>query len=205
LIASLSGVVKVSRHQSLVIDVGGVGILVFVSPNVSAAQLVGTSVSLHTSLIVREDALTLYGFESSEARDLFELLQTVTGIGPKVAQSALGIFSVQDLVSAIISESGATLERIPGLGKKGSQRLVLELKEKVTQFGYLASERSNAPSSILWRDQVTSALLGLGFSSRETQERIEAISTQIDSEYGENSSVNIADVIKIALSSGSVR
>jgi Holliday junction DNA helicase RuvA len=188
-----------------VIDVGGVGILVFVSPNVSAAQLVGTSVSLHTSLTVRQDALTLFGFESSEARDLFELLQTVTGIGPKVAQTALGIFTVQDLVSAIISESASTLERIPGLGKKGSQRLVLELKEKVAQFGHLSSGSSIAPSSILWREQVTSALLGLGFSARETQERIEAISTQIDSDYDENSSVAIADVIKIALTSGTSR
>ncbi len=125
MIASLSGTIKAIRSQSIIVEVGGVGMLVNVSPRVSAAHAVGTSISLHTVLVVREDALTLYGFETAPARDLFELLQTVTGIGPKVAQSALTVYDTAELANAIKSENDAALERIPGLGKKGAQRLVL--------------------------------------------------------------------------------
>jgi Holliday junction DNA helicase RuvA len=198
MIASLSGIVKSIRPNSLVIDVGGVGLLVFVSPNMSAEQVVGTSISLHTSLAVREDALTLYGFETSEARDLFELLQTVTGIGPKVAQSALAIFSVPELVSTIASESAISLEKIPGLGKKGSQRLILELKEKISEFSHAPHQPQSPGGSAHWRDQVTAALLGLGFTARETADRIDATVAQL----GDQKDLSIEEILRIALTSG---
>ena len=196
MIASLSGTVKAIRSQSIVIEVGGVGMLVSVSPRVAAAHVVGTTISLHTVLVVREDALTLYGFETAAARDFFELLQTVTGIGPKVAQSALTVYDTAELAHAIKNENDAILERIPGLGKKGAQRLVLELKDKVEGFDH----GLNLPSGG-WRDQLTSALLGLGFTARETQERIDQVAT----EFADLANQPIADLLRAALAGGVTR
>ena len=196
MIASLSGIVKIIRPGSIVIEVGGVGLLVNVSPRISASQIVGKSVSLQTVLVVREDALTLYGFETQAARELFELLQTVTGIGPKVAQSALTIYETPELVSAIKNQQTDLLEKIPGLGKKGAQRVVLELHEKVN--GFDSGEISIANS---WRDQILSALLGLGFSAKESQERIDLVAAQ-DTEA---SLKPISELLRAALSSGTPR
>ena len=196
MIASLSGIVKIIRPGSIVVEVGGIGLLVNVSPRISANQIVGKSVSLQTVLVVREDALTLYGFETQAARELFELLQTVTGIGPKVAQSALTIYETPELVSAIKNQQTDFLEKIPGLGKKGAQRVVLELHEKVN--GFDSGEISIANS---WRDQILSALLGLGFSAKESQERIDLVAAQ-DTEA---SLKPISELLRAALSSGTPR
>ena len=117
MIASLTGTIKSVRSGNVVIEVGGVGLLVNVSPRIAATFTVGTTTSLQTVLVVREDALTLYGFESHAAREIFELLQTVTGIGPKVAQSALNIYETVEIVSAIKNGQTEILDRIPGLGK----------------------------------------------------------------------------------------
>jgi Holliday junction DNA helicase RuvA len=193
MIASVSGSVKAVNLGSVVIEVGGVGLLVNVPSRVSAGLVVGTSAALHTVLVVREDALTLYGFESSVDRELFELLQTVTGIGPKVAQSALSIYESAELVSAISNEQTDLLERIPGLGKKGAQRVVLELHDKVK--GFAQSDRVTSGS---WRDQLTSALIGLGFSSRESQERIDAMAGN----YKNIAVEPISELLRAALSGG---
>jgi len=192
-IASVSGLVKAIRPGSVVIEVGGVGLLVFVPARVGAALVVGASASLHTVLVVREDALTLYGFESAVDREIFELLQTVTGIGPKVAQSALSIYESAEIVSAISNEQSDVLERIPGLGKKGAQRVVLELHDKVKGF-----EQSDRIASGDWRDQLTSALVGLGYSPRESQERIDAIAGN----YKDISTEPLAELLRAALSGG---
>jgi len=193
LIASITGTVKSVRLGNVVIEVGGVGLLVNVSPRLAAAFTVGTTASLQTVLVVREDALTLYGFENHAAREIFELLQTVTGIGPKVAQSALNIYEAAEIVSAIKHEQAEVLERIPGLGKKGAQRVVLELRDKVDNFE--ASEMAALGS---WRDQITSALIGLGFTARETQERIDQLSTQFKDVAGEP----IGELLRAALAGG---
>ena len=193
MIASVSGSVKALQSGSVVIEVGGVGLLVNVPARVSAGLVVGTSASLHTVLVVREDALTLYGFESAVDREIFELLQTVTGIGPKVAQSALSIYESAELVSAISNEQSDLLERIPGLGKKGAQRVVLELHDKMK--GFTQSERAQSGS---WRDQLTSALVGLGFSARESQERID----QIANDYKNIADEPISKLLRAALSGG---
>jgi len=192
-IASLSGTIKVIRSGSIVVEVGGVGLLVNVSPRISAAHTVGTSISLQTVLVVREDALTLYGFETHAAREIFELLQTVTGIGPKVAQSALTVYDTEELVSAIKNEQSDLLERIPGLGKKGAQRVVLELHEKVDGFDQGAVQINGT-----WRDQLSSALVGLGFTARESQERID----QLASQFADVAQTPIAELLRAALAGG---
>ena len=193
MIASVSGVVKAVRSGSVVVEVGGVGLLINVPARIAAGLVAGTSTSLHTVLVVREDALTLYGFESVLAREIFELLQTVTGIGPKVAQSALNVYDSEEILSAIKNEQSELLERIPGLGKKGAQRLVLELKDKLDV--YAVSELSDSGA---WRDQLNSALVGLGFSARESQERIEQLTTQ----FKDLSKEPISELLRAALSGG---
>jgi len=193
MIASVSGVVKAVRSGSVVVEVGGVGLLINVPARIAAGLVAGTSTSLHTVLVVREDALTLYGFESVLAREIFELLQTVTGIGPKVAQSALNVYDSEEILSAIKNEQSELLERIPGLGKKGAQRLVLELKDKLDV--YAVSEISDSGA---WRDQLNSALVGLGFSARESQERIEQLTTQ----FKDLSKEPISELLRAALSGG---
>jgi holliday junction DNA helicase RuvA len=184
MIASLTGTVKSIQSSTVVIEVGGVGMLVQVSPRLSASLTVGLSTSLQTVLLVREDALTLYGFESNADRELFELLQTVSGIGPKVAQSALNTYETPQLKSAIFNGDGAILEKISGLGKKGAQRLILELKEKVVPIDGVAT--SSAPA---WREKLTQALTGLGFSPKEALDTTEAVAlanAQASSEPIEN-------------------
>jgi Holliday junction DNA helicase RuvA len=192
MISSLSGTVKAVGLNNAVIEVGGVGLLVQLSPRFAASLSVGISAHLHTTLIVREDSLTLYGFESQSDRELFELLQTVTGIGPKVAQSALGVFDSIEIVSAIINEKSTALEKIPGLGKKGAQRLILELKEKVRN--YSLSQKSVAPSS--WRDQLDQALVSLGFNSRENEQTLDAVSAHFGSDANET---ELSVLLKFAL------
>jgi Holliday junction DNA helicase RuvA len=195
-ISSLTGILRSQRNGLLVVEVGGVGLQVSVPARASSGFVVGTIVSLQTVLVVREDALTLYGFESVSDREIFELLQTVTGIGPKVAQSALNLYETPELVSAIKNEQPEILERIPGLGKKGAQRLVLELHEKVDHF-----HASGVVQIGSWRDQLTSALIGLGFTARDTQDRIDQLSGQ----FKDVSAEPIAELLRAALSSGPQR
>ena len=190
MIASLTGVVKSVTAQSAVIEVGGVGILVQLTSRHGASLVVGRTASLHTTLLVREDSLTLFGFESIEERALFELLQTVTGIGPKVAQSALSIYESQEIQRAIAQENSGLLEKIPGLGKKGAARLVLELKDKVSvTTGSLPSIKSE------WRDQLLEALTGLGFTSRESGDAVESVNEQ----YPDASDRSLETLLKFAL------
>jgi len=192
MISSLSGTVKATTLNSAVIEVGGVGLLVQLSPRFAAALTVGLSTHIHTTLIVREDSLTLFGFESASDRELFELLQTVTGIGPKVAQSALGVFDSAEIVSAIVNEKASTLEKIPGLGKKGAQRLILELKEKVKLFA--TEHRTTFTAG--WRDQVNEALNSLGFNGRESEDALDAVAAHFGSDVG---STDISALLKFAL------
>lgn len=176
MISSLNGTVKTTSLNYAIVEVGGVGLQVFLSPRFASSLVVGTFVSLHTTLLVREDALTLFGFESAVDKDLFELLQTVTGIGPKVAQSALSVYDADELVSAISREDHALIERIPGLGKKGAARVVLELREKVSAFSYSNSSKAS-PSP--WRVQIEGALTNLGFTQRESNQALDQIASEI--------------------------
>ena len=189
MIASLSGLVKSSSSTSAVIEVGGVGILVHLTAKTAGNLKTGKQADLYTSLIVREDALTLYGFESNSAREMFETLQTVSGIGPKVAQSALSIYEPNELASAINSGESAVLERIPGLGKKGAQRVILELKDKVSG--------SKLPSGKFdWRAPLESALSGLGFTSKEIERLFKEIADQVGDGV---STMSPSELLKLAL------
>jgi len=194
MIASVSGVVKATTLNSAVIEVGGVGIQVSLPARFAASLVVGTHAEIFTTLVVREDSLTLFGFERSSSRDFFDLLQTVSGIGPKVAQSALSIYEPEELVSAIASENSAALERIPGLGKKGAQRTVLELKDKVSDLARTQNSGKNAKAH--WRTQLQSALIGLGFTARDAEATIDAVASDLGKKIDET---DISELLKLAL------
>ena len=192
MISSISGSVKSTSINSLVVEVGGVGLLLQVPIRIAAKMQVGERVSFHTYLIVREDALTLYGFTEVIDRDFFELLLSVTGIGPKVAQSILANSDAASIASAIISSNLKSLEAVPGLGKKGAQRLVLELKDKSAAF---VSGKSGSDLTI--SNQVENALQGLGYSNKEA---ISMVNQVIKDEKIEG--LSVGQVLKLALKSG---
>lgn len=191
MISSLNGKVKNAATTSLVVEISGIGILVNVPARVTSQTKVGSSIELHTYLIVREDALTLYGFIDPIDRNFFELLLSVTGIGPKVAQAILSINKAGGIASAISKGDLKLLESIPGLGKKGAQRLVLELKDKVGSFSNSTSGISNGIS-----EQVEMGLQGLGYTSKESKEVVSQIREQI-----EDSNMDLPTAIKLALQS----
>ena len=192
MISSISGSVKSASINSLVVEVGGVGLLLQVPIRIAAKMQVGERVSFHTYLIVREDALTLYGFTEIVDRDFFELLLSVTGIGPKVAQSILANSDAASIANAIITANLKSLEAVPGLGKKGAQRLVLELKDKAAAF---ASGKSGSDLTI--SNQVENALQGLGYSNKEA---ISMLNQVMKDEKIEG--LSVGQVLKLALKSG---
>ena len=194
MIASVSGVVKATSLNSAVIEVGGVGLQVALPARFAASLIVGTHAEIFTTLVVREDSLTLFGFDRADSRDFIDLLQTVSGIGPKVAQSALSIYEPEELASAIASDNSAALERIPGLGKKGAQRTVLELKEKVNDVIRTPGSGKGAKSH--WRTQLQSALIGLGFTARDAETTIDSVATDLGSKIDET---DISQLLKLAL------
>ncbi|MEI6649674.1 MAG: Holliday junction branch migration protein RuvA [Actinomycetes bacterium] len=194
MIASISGLVMANTGSTATVEIGGVGLQIQISPRISVGLAVGERVHLFTSLMVREDSLTLFGFESQEAKDFFELLQTVTGIGPKVAQAALSVFDVNDLAHAIVNDDGGRLEKIPGLGKKGAARVLLELKEKAAP--YLGIARAPAVAEQSWRIPVETGLANLGFSPRESKESVDALAREVG-ETGE--SMELSALLRRAL------
>jgi Holliday junction DNA helicase RuvA len=126
-------------------------------------------------MVVREDSLTLYGFSDDDEKDLFELLQTASGVGPKLAQAALAVLSPDQLRQAVATENLAVLVKVPGIGKKGAQRIVLELKDKIGAPSKTVSGRPLLPSDA-WREQVHAGLVGLGWSARDADDAVTAVS-----------------------------
>jgi Holliday junction DNA helicase RuvA len=171
MIASIRGEVLAIVDNAVIIDVGGVGISTLVVERTLQTLSIGSKATLHTSLMVREDSLTLFGFEDTQERDFFVLLQTVTGIGPRVAQSILNTLTVSDLRNAIGSESAAALEKVSGLGKKGVARIILELKDKVSGVNQRSITGDTA-----WQSSISAALSGLGFTGREIDQAIASVS-----------------------------
>ena len=169
MIATLSGTVAAVGPTSVVIEVGGFGVLALCSPNTVAGLRVGGPATLATSLIVREDSLTLYGFASADEREFFELLLTATGVGPKLAQAALAVLAPDELRHAIATENLVLLCKVPGIGRKGAQRMVIELKDKINTVGLSAAPRpaAGAAGAPAWRDQVSQGLQGLGWAAKD--------------------------------------
>ena len=174
MIAHVRGPVAAVTLTSAVIDVGGVGMQVMCTPSTIASLRIGQEVQLSTSMVVREDSLTIFGFASTDERDMFELVQTASGVGPKVAQAMLAVLDPDRLRQAIGQSDLATLTSVPGIGRKGAERIVVELKDRV---GVATLAVSGAPA---WRDQVHEALLGLGWSARDADAALERVAAEIE-------------------------
>jgi len=179
-IAHLSGSVAGVSPDGAVIDVGGFGLRVQCTPGTLASLKLGEPARVATSLVVREDSLTLFGFGTDDERNVFELLQTATGIGPRLALAMLAVHSPDALRRAVAAEDVKALTMVPGVGNKGAQRIILELKDRLGAHGDLAGHghadgaaaASRAPS---WRDQVQSGLVNLGWSARDADAAVDAV------------------------------
>jgi Holliday junction DNA helicase RuvA len=175
MIASVRGRVAAVGPDGAVVEVGGVGIAVACTPNTLAGLRVGAEARLATSLVVREDSLTLYGFADDDARQLFELLQTASGVGPRLAQAALAVHSPDVLRRAIATADVTMLTRVPGIGKKGAERLVLELRDRVGPVGGDVPAVA-APPAAGWAVQVREALVGLGWTPAQAEQAVATVS-----------------------------
>jgi holliday junction DNA helicase RuvA len=195
MIASLNGRVLSVGPTSAVVEVGGLGVLALCSPNTVAGLRVGQHTTLATSLIVREDSLTLYGFASSDEREFFELLLTASGVGPKLAQAALAVLSPDELRQAIASENLVQLCKVPGVGRKGAQRIVLELRDKINTVSVAEASAGSRQEAGAWRDQVSSGLQGLGWSVKDA----EAACAEVEYLAREDPQLNVAALMKAAL------
>ena len=199
MISLLSGTVRSINSDRLVVEVGGFGLTVLVTPATTTQVTLGSQIQLFTSLVVREDSLTLFGFINEESRALFELVQTVSGIGPKVALSILGALTPEDLGRAIAQEDIASIEKVPGIGRKGAQRLILELKGKLSDLSTAAQYKGHQPA---WREQLASALVSLGFSPKESDSAISNVVSSLQADGVEASKLELSELLKLSLASG---
>ncbi len=181
MIASVRGRVAAVSPDGAVVEVGGVGLAVHCAPGTLAGLRVGAEARLATSLVVREDSLTLYGFADDDEKHLFELLQTASGVGPRLAQAVLAVHSPDIVRKAIANGDTATLTRVPGIGKKGAERLVLELRDRVGVGPAGAPGAASGPQGA-WADQVHQALTGLGWTAAQADQAVAAVAETVDGE-----------------------
>lgn len=185
MISFLSGVVAALGPDSAVIEVGGVGMAVQCTPGTLAELRVGQPARLATALVVREDSLTLYGFADDDERRVFELLQTASGVGPRLAQAMLAVHTPDALRLAVSSGDEKALTAVSGIGKKGAQKLLLELRDRLGAPSGAAVATPAAPSGAeSWREQLHTALIGLGYAPREADEAVAAVAPEAEAAGG---------------------
>ena len=181
MIASVRGRVASVAPDSAVVEVGGVGLAVQCTPGTLAGLRVGADARLATSLVVREDSLTLYGFADEDEKQLFELLQTASGVGPRVAQAVLAVLTPDAVRKAVAGGDTATLTRVPGIGKKSAERLVLELRDRIGPVVVpVSADGSAAAFGGTWPDQVRQALIGLGWTAGQADQAVVAVADTVD-------------------------
>lgn len=175
MIAAVAGRVRALSLDSAVVDVGGVGLRVQATPTTLASLRVGASAELSTTLVVREDALTLFGFSDEEERDAFEMLQTVSGVGPRLALAMLAVHPPDQLRRAVATEDLAALMRVPGIGRKGAQRIVLEIGDRLgpPASGEPAARPGESTKAAAdGTSEVVEALVGLGWPARSAEQAV---------------------------------
>jgi Holliday junction DNA helicase RuvA len=211
MIAFVSGAVAALGPDAAVVEVGGVGLSVQCTPGTLAALRIGEPARLATSLVVREESLTLYGFADDDERTVFELLQTASGIGPRLAQAMLAVHSPDALRRAVATEDLGALCLVPGIGKKGAQRIVLELKDRLGlpeprhtldipgAVDGVATHARAFPLQRGWREQIHGALVGLGWTSREADEALVAVAPEVDEAAARGETPDVAALLRSAL------
>jgi holliday junction DNA helicase RuvA len=201
MIDHLRGTVAGVAPDGAVIEVGGVGMRVQCTPGTLATLKPGEPAQVATSLVVREDSLTLYGFTSDDERNVFEMLQTASGVGPRLALAMLAVHAPDALRRAVSTEDLGALTMVPGIGRKGAQRIVLEMKDRLGPpgdggDGLPPRAAQRAPS---WRDQVQSGLVNLGWPAREADLAIAALEDEGVIGGSDGNAVDVATVLRAAL------
>ena len=179
MIASVRGVVAAIAPDSAVIEVGGVGLQVQCAPGTLAGLKAGVEARLATSMVVREDSLTLYGFADDDEKLLFELLQTASGVGPRLAQAVLAVHAPDVVRRAIAGADLATLTQVPGIGKKGAEKMVVELRDRIGPLPH----GDGAPAGLLsggWQEQVRQGVLALGWTVAQADQAVAKLAETID-------------------------
>ena len=180
MIAFVSGKVAAVTLNSAVLDVGGVGLELNCTPSTLATLRVGTPATLPTSMVVREESMTLFGFLDDDEKAVFELLQTASGVGPKLAQAMLAVHGPDELRRAITAEDVRSLTAVPGIGQKGAQRIILELKDRIGAPTGAGGRPLVAQDDQAWRGQVHAGLVGLGWSAKEADKAVDAVAPQAE-------------------------
>lgn len=177
MIASLTGTVQTLGLDRVVLDVGGVGFLVFATPGTLAALRVGERAGLLISMIVREEALTLYGFKTPEERDAFEIVRTINGIGAKTALALLATLEPADLYKAVRDQDVKAIQRVPGIGAKIAGRVLLELGGRLPPMDDVGTTAAGpaGQSGITVRSQVVEALVGLGYPVKTAESAVDGV------------------------------
>jgi Holliday junction DNA helicase RuvA len=201
MIASVSGTIAAITGEAAVVEVGGIGIAVQCTPTTLATLRPGQDTRLATTLVVREDSLTLFGFATDDERAVFEILQSVTGVGPRLAQAVLSVHSPDAVRAAVATDDVGALTLVPGVGKKGAQRLVLELKDKLgtASTGGAVVRLPGQGGVGAWREQLRAALTGLGWSSREVDEALAAVGPEAEAAIAVGDEPDVAALLKTSL------
>ncbi|MFD8057413.1 Holliday junction branch migration protein RuvA [Streptomyces cyaneofuscatus] len=201
MIAFVSGPVAALAPTTAVIEVGGIGMALQCTPQILAGLRLGQEARLATSLVVREDSLTLYGFADDDERQVFELLQTASGVGPRLAQAMLATHSPDALRLAVSTGDEKALTAVSGIGKKGAQKLLLELKDRLGApvGAHIGQQGVAAPHAAGWRDQLQAALIGLGYASREAEEAVSAVAPQAEAAVAEGTAPPVPQLLRAAL------
>jgi holliday junction DNA helicase RuvA len=177
MIAFVRGEVAEVTLNSAVLEVGGVGLELMCTPNTLATLRTGQIARLPTSMVVREDSLTLFGFVDDDEKQVFELVQTASGVGPKLAQAMLAVLTPDAVRRAVAGDDVRTLTAVPGIGQKGAQRIILELKDRIGA-PFTGGAAVRAVASEPWRDQVQQGLVGLGWAAKDAEKAIDAVADQ---------------------------
>lgn len=195
MIAGVRGLVLALGPDGAVIELGGLAVTVQCSPATLARLRIGEVGRLSTSLVVREDSLTLYGFADDDERALFELLQTANGVGPRLAQAILALHPPREIRRAVATADVLTLTRVPGIGKKGAEKLIVDLRDRIGSVNDDVPGATSAPitPSAPWRDQLRQALVGLGWTGREAEDAVTAVEPEATDE------VELAVLLRSAL------
>ncbi|MCG7526134.1 Holliday junction branch migration protein RuvA [Streptomyces sp. OfavH-34-F] len=199
MIAFVSGPVAALAPTTAVIEVGGIGMAVQCAPNTLAGLRVGEQARLATSLVVREDSLTLYGFADDDERQVFELLQTASGVGPRLAQAMLATHTPDALRLAVATGDEKALTAVSGIGKKGAQKLLLELKDRLGEPIGAPGQGARAAVPASWRDQLQAALIGLGYATREADEAVAAVAPQAEEALAAGGTAPVPQLLRAAL------
>ena len=196
MIAFVRGTVASVGSEQAVVDVGGIGLALLCGPRTLAELRPGAPAQVATALVVREDSLTLFGFADEEERQAFEVLQTVTGIGPRTAQAILAVLTVDELRTAVAADDLATLSRPPGIGRKGAARIALELKDRLGA----PTAAAPAPRGLdTWSGPVTDGLVALGWPLRDARSAAEAVREDADAVLAEGGQPSVPALLRAAL------